>query len=214
MNVRLAGDTLLLAEYEAGIDPVVNARVVALGEALRQRRIDGVRDVVPGYASLGIHFDPLRTDLRELERALRTEADNVERSGRLQQPRIVEIPVLYGGPDAPDLAEVARFAGCSTRQVIELHASTLYHVYMLGFVPGFAYLGRVPSAIAAPRHRVPRDRVPPGSVGIAGQQTGVYPIETPVVWQLIGRTSSVMFDAGRDPASLLTPGDTVRFVPL
>jgi KipI family sensor histidine kinase inhibitor len=214
MNVRLAGDTLLLAEYEAGIDPAVNARVVALGDALRRRPIDGVRDVVPGYASLGIHFDPFRTDLRELERALRTAADEVEKSESLPPARLVEIPVRYGGSDGPDLAEVARFAGRSTRDVIDLHAATLYHVYMLGFVPGFAYLGRVPAAIAAPRHRVPRERVPPGSVGIAGQQTGVYPIETPGGWQLIGRTSSVMFDAGRAPASLLAPGDTVRFVPL
>jgi KipI family sensor histidine kinase inhibitor len=214
MNIRLAGDTLLLAEYEASIDPVVNARVVALGEALRRRHIDGVRDVVPGYASLGIHFDPLRTDLREVERALRTAAGEIERADRLPEARTIEIAVRYGGSDGPDLDEVARFAGCSTRQVIEWHASTPYHVYMLGFVPGFAYLGRVPSAIAAPRHRVPRDRVPPGSVGIAGQQTGVYPIETPGGWQLIGRTSSVMFDAGRDPSSLLAPGDTVRFVPL
>jgi KipI family sensor histidine kinase inhibitor len=214
MNVRLAGDTLLMAEYEGGIDPAVNARVVALGDALRRRHIDGVRDVVPGYASLGIHFDPLRTDLRELERALRTEAANVERHDGLPEPRTVEIPVRYGGADGPDLAEVARFAGCSTSKVVELHAATVYHVYMLGFVPGFAYLGRVPPAIAAPRHRVPRDRVPPGSVGIAGQQTGVYPIETPGGWQLIGRTASVMFDVERDPASLLAPGDTVRFVPL
>jgi KipI family sensor histidine kinase inhibitor len=214
MNVRLAGDTLLLAEYEAGIDPAINARVVAIGDALRRRNIEGVRDVVPGYASLGVHFDPLRTDLRELERALRTEAGDVEKSDRRPQSRIVEVPVRYGGPDGPDLADVARFAGCSTRRVIDLHASTLYHVYMLGFVPGFAYLGKVPSAIAAPRHRVPRERVPPGSVGIAGQQTGVYPIETPGGWQLIGRTASIMFDAERDPASLLAPGDSVRFVPL
>ena len=98
--------------------------------------------------------------------------------------------------------------------MIERHSALTYHVYMLGFVPGFAYLGKVPSAIASPRHRVPRERVPPGSVGIAGLQTGVYPIETPGGWQLIGRTASIMFDAERDPASLLAPGDTVRFVPL
>ena len=102
---------------------------------------------------------------------------------------------------------------CSTDEVIERHSATTYRVYMLGFVPGFAYLGRVPSSIAAPRHRVPRERVPAGSVGIAGQQTGVYPIETPGGWQLIGRTDSVMFDAGRTPASLLTAGDMARFVP-
>jgi KipI family sensor histidine kinase inhibitor len=213
MNVRLAGDTLLLAEYEPAVDPDVNARVVALAAAVRRRVVAGVRDVVPGYSSLGVHFDPLRTDLGALERALRADAKNLDQIDAFPPPRVVEIPMRYGGADGPDLDEVARFAGRTTREVIELHSSIAYRVYMLGFVPGFAYLGRVPAAIAAPRHRVPRERVAPGSVGIAGQQTGVYPIETPGGWQIIGRTSSVMFDAAREPASLLAPGDTVRFVP-
>jgi inhibitor of KinA len=213
MNVRLAGDTLLLAEYEPAVDPDINARVVALAAAVRRRAVAGVRDVVPGYFSLGVHFDPLRTDLGALERALRADAKSLDQTDSLPPPRVVEIPVRYGGADGPDLDEVARFAGCTLREVIELHSSIAYRVYMLGFVPGFAYLGRVPAAIAAPRHRVPRERVAPGSVGIAGQQTGIYPIETPGGWQIIGRTFSVMFDAAREPASLLAPGDTVRFVP-
>jgi KipI family sensor histidine kinase inhibitor len=213
MNVRLAGDTLLLAEYEPAIDPDVNARVVALAAAVRRRGVAGVRDVVPGYCSLGVHFDPLRTDLGALERGLRADAKHLGDLSALPPPRVVEIPVRYGGEDGPDLDAVAKFAGSTAGEVIELHSSIAYRVYMLGFVPGFAYLGRVPAAIAAPRHRVPRERVAPGSVGIAGQQTGVYPIETPGGWQIIGRTSSVMFDAAREPASLLAPGDTVRFVP-
>lgn len=213
MKVRLAGDTLLLVQLEPAIDPDVNARVVSLASAMRRRGLAGVRDVVPGYASLGVHFDPLRTDLGAIERALQTDVRALDDADALPQPRVVSIPVRYGGPDGPDLDEVARFAGCPSREVIELHAATSYRVYMLGFVPGFAYLGRVPAAIAAPRHRVPRERVPPGSVGIAGQQTGVYPIETPGGWQIIGRTSLVMFDPAREPASLLAPGDTVRFVP-
>lgn len=213
MKVRLAGDTLLLVDFEPVIDPLVNARVVALGHAVRGRGLAGVRDVVPGYCSLGIHFDPLRTDLVALERIVRSEGYALEATTDLPVSRVVEIPVRYGGDAGPDLDGVARFAGCSTREVIELHAGTTYRVYMLGFVPGFAYLGRVPSAIAAPRHRVPRERVPAGSVGIAGQQTGVYPIESPGGWQLIGRTSAVMFDPLREPASLLEAGDLVRFVP-
>jgi KipI family sensor histidine kinase inhibitor len=213
MNVRLAGDTLLLAEYEPAVDPDINARVVALAAAVRRRGVAGVRDVVPGYSSVGVHFDPLRTNLGALERALRADAKSLDRADTFPPPRTVEIPVSYGGGGGPDLDDVARFAGCTTREVIDLHSSITYRVYMLGFVPGFAYLGRVPAAIAAPRHRVPRERVAPGSVGIAGQQTGVYPIETPGGWQIIGRTSSVMFDAAREPASLLAPGDTVRFVP-
>jgi KipI family sensor histidine kinase inhibitor len=213
MTLRRAGDTLILIEFEPVIDPLINARVVQLGHALRQRRMPGVRDVVPGYSSLGVHFDPLRTDLSELERIARSEAAIAERVDRLPAARLVEIPVRYGGEDGPDLENVATFAGCSPREVIARHSGATYRVYMLGFVPGFAYLGRVPAEIAAPRHRVPRERVPAGSVGIAGQQTGVYPMETPGGWQIIGRTSVVMFDDAREPACLVQAGETVRFVP-
>lgn len=213
MNVRLAGDTLLLVEFEAAIDPLVNERVVELGRALRARRLAGVRDVVPGYCALGVHFDPLRIDLTALERVVAADGRALEAITALPEARLVEIPVRYGGPDGPDLDEVARFAARTTADVIALHSSTIYRVYMLGFVPGFAYLGSVPSLIAAPRHRVPRDRVPAGSVGIAGRQTGVYPIDSPGGWQLIGRTHAVIFDPAREPASLLAAGDAVRFVP-
>jgi KipI family sensor histidine kinase inhibitor len=213
MKVRLAGDTLLLVDFEPVIDPLVNERVVELAHALRARRLPGIRDIVPGYCALGVHFDPLRTDLSALQRAVAAEGHALEDITALPPARVVEIPVRYGGADGPDLEEVARFASCTTDDVIERHSTITYRVYMLGFVPGFAYLGRVSSTIAAPRHRVPRDRVPAGSVGIAGQQTGVYPIESPGGWQLIGRTDSVMFDAAREPASILAAGDMVRFVP-
>jgi KipI family sensor histidine kinase inhibitor len=213
MKIRLTGDTLLLVEFEAIIDPLVNERVVELGQALRARKLPGIRDIVPGYCALGLHFDPLRTDLSALERAVAADGHALEDITALPPARVIEIPVRYGGVDGPDLEDVARFANCTAGEVVERHATTTYRVYMLGFVPGFAYLGRVSSSIAVPRHRVPRDRVPAGSVGIAGQQTGVYPIESPGGWQLIGRTDSVMFDAAREPASLLAAGDMVRFVP-
>ena len=125
---------------------------------------------------------------------------------------MIEIPVQYGGDGGPDLNAVAGHAGCSEQEVIARHTQRTYRVYMLGFVPGFAYMGRVDPAIAAPRHRVPRERVPAGSVGIAGGQTGVYPVDSPGGWQLIGRTATVMFDANRAAPSLLAPGDLVRFV--
>jgi KipI family sensor histidine kinase inhibitor len=121
--------------------------------------------------------------------------------------------VSYGGADGPDLDAVAAFAGCTPEEVVERHAGRTYRVYMLGFVPGFAYMGRVDPTIAAPRHRMPREKVPAGSVGIAGEQTGVYPMETPGGWQLVGRTRLQMFDASRERPSLLAPGDLVRFVP-
>jgi KipI family sensor histidine kinase inhibitor len=127
---------------------------------------------------------------------------------------VIEIPVQYGGDGGPDLAAVAQFAGCTEEEVIARHSGVTYRVYMLGFVPGFSYMGRVDPNIAAPRHRVPRERVAAGSVGIAGGQTGVYPVDSPGGWQLIGRTDRVMFDPNREQPSLLAPGDLVRFVPV
>jgi inhibitor of KinA len=213
VNVRWSGDTLLLVEWEQTIDPDINQHAIDLGVRLRSRIGHVVRDIVPGYCSLGIHVDPLQTDLGALERVIREEERRVEAMGASSRPRVVELPVRYGGDDGPDLAAVAEWAHCSVGDVVERHASRTYRVYMLGFVPGFAYMGRVDTTIAAPRHRLPRERVPAGSVGIAGEQTGVYPIVTPGGWQLIGRTDAVMFDSARETPSLLQPGDLVRFVP-
>ncbi|MGE0460923.1 MAG: 5-oxoprolinase subunit PxpB [Vicinamibacterales bacterium] len=213
MRIRHAGDAMLLVELEPVIDPLVNERAIELGRLLRAREVPGVRDIVPGYCSLGIHFDPLRTDLVALEQAITEDGRAAGSVESLPEPAVHEIPVHYGGAAGPDLQAVADFAGCSTTEVIERHAAATYRVYMLGFVPGFAYLGRVDARIAAPRRRVPRDVVPAGSVGIAGEQTGIYPAATPGGWQIIGRTSVVMFDADRTPASLLAPGDLVRFTP-
>ncbi|MGQ0734593.1 MAG: 5-oxoprolinase subunit PxpB [Acidobacteriota bacterium] len=214
MNIRLSGDTMLLVEFEQAIDQAVNEAVIRLGDRLRTRLGRQVRDIVPAYASLGIHFDPLLTDLVALERAIEDEAGQPPEVLRVAERPAIEIPVRYGGEDGPDLEAVAEFADCEPEEVIQLHASQVYRVYMLGFVPGFAYLGRVDGRIAAPRHRVPRDRVPAGAVGIAGEQTGVYPISTPGGWQLIGRTDVRMFDLSRPEPSLLHPGDRVRFLPV
>ncbi len=213
MTVKLASDTMLLVEWEAVIDPVVNQRAIQLATQLRQRLGHAVRDIVPGYCSLGIHFDPLHTDLAALERIIAEEGRRVpEDDAPPNAARVIEIHVRYGGVNGPDLNNVASLANCSPDEVVRRHTARQYRVYMLGFVPGFAYMGRVDSSIAMPRHRVPRERVPAGSVGIAGEQTGVYPIATPGGWQLIGRTDAVMFDATRERPSLLQPGDMVRFV--
>lgn len=214
MRIRECGDTMLLVEFEPVIDPLVNERVIALAARLRERGARGVRDVVPGYRTVGVHFDPLQTDLAVLEAAIGSDAAGLAALVAVAPRAAIEIGVHYGGEDGPDLDAVASFAGCSPSEVIARHTARLYRVYMLGFVPGFAYLGRVDASIAAPRHRVPRERVPAGSVGIAGEQTGVYPVASPGGWQLIGRTWSVMFDPGRPQPSLLAPGDLVRFVPL
>jgi KipI family sensor histidine kinase inhibitor len=214
VKIRECGESMLLVELEAAIDPVVNERAILLAARLRKRGARGVRDVAPGYCTIGVHFDPLQTDLVALERAIQTEYAAVEGVATIGDRHPIEIPVEYGGDRGPDLAAVARHAGCSEDEVIARHTQRIYRVYMLGFVPGFAYMGRVDPSIAAPRHRVPRERVPAGSVGIAGGQTGVYPVDSPGGWQLIGHTNLVMFDADRDRPSLLTAGDLVRFVPV
>jgi KipI family sensor histidine kinase inhibitor len=210
--MRECGESMLLVELEAAIDPVVNERAILLAARIRARRPRGVRDVAPGYCTVGVHFDPLQTDLAALEHAIKAEFAAVEALGAVADRAVIDIPVRYGGADGPDLDAVAAFGQCSPDEVIARHTSRTYRVYMLGFVPGFCYMGRVDSTIAAPRHRIPRERVPAGSVGIAGGQTGVYPVESPGGWQLIGRTDTVMFDADRAQPSLLAPGDVVRFV--
>jgi inhibitor of KinA len=207
------GDACLLVELDARIDPGINARVLQIAAALSAAGVPGVRDVVPGYASVGVHFDPLRTSLIAIERAieaavLRPVAD--ETAG----PATVEVPVRYGESFGPDLAEIAAAAGCDEAEVVRLHAGQRYRVYMIGFLPGFAYLGLVPARIALPRHETPRARVPAGSVGIAGEQTGIYPVDSPGGWRIIGRTPWTMFDPRQHPPCPLRPGDSVRFVPI
>lgn len=206
-----AGDSLVLVEFESTVAPDVNRRAVALAAAIAAARVRGVRDVVPAYASVGVHVDPLRFDQAALDAVVSHAWDT---AASAEGPaRVVEIPVCYGAPFGPDLAEVAAFAGCSADDVIARHAAGRYRVYMLGFLPGFAYLGGVDDSIAMPRHSTPRTTVPAGSVGIAGRQTGVYPCESPGGWRLIGRTPLAMFDLTRPEPALLSPGDVVRFVP-
>jgi KipI family sensor histidine kinase inhibitor len=208
-----SGDSLLLVDLDAGMDPVVNARAVALADALRTAQLPGVRDVVPSYAGVGVHVDPLRLDAVALERAV-AEAWDVGPLEAGSTGRLVEIPVCYGGDHGPDLNEVATFAHCTPDDVIRRHSEAVYRVYMLGFLPGFAYLGAVDEVIAMPRRATPRAAVPAGSVGIAGRQTGVYPSASPGGWRLVGRTPWRMFDPSRPRPSALEAGDRVRFVPM
>jgi len=175
--------------------------------------IPGVRNLHPGYGSILIKFDALKLRHEELEEVLHGYLDRMEKVP-LPEPRLVEIPVCYGEDFGPDLNEVARLREISPERVIELHASATYIVYFLGFVPGFAYLGELPEELATPRLPTPRKSVPAGSVGIAGRQTGVYPVSTPGGWRLLGRTPVPMFQPERKEMSLLSIGDRVRFVPI
>jgi len=175
--------------------------------------VAGIRNLHPAYCSLLIRFDPLRTDHEMLESAV---CDCVEQFDSVVsiESRTVEIPIRYGDEFGPDLEDVAKLHGITSKEVVELHASATYTVYFLGFVPGFAYLGGLPEKIATPRRQTPRKQVPQGSLGIAGNQTGIYPCSTPGGWQIIGRTPLEMFRPNRENMSLLSIGDRVRFVPL
>jgi inhibitor of KinA len=208
-----AGDSAIVVEFEERIDPAVNARVIALADALQKAAITGVRDIVPTFRSVAVYFDPLRIDYNALLSQIEAEGGRpAPGSGRERTP--IRIPVCYGGEFGPDLPHVAAFAHMSEHEVIELHSSCMYRVFMLGFVAGFAYMGIVDARIAMPRHSTPRVRVPLGSVGIAGVQTGIYPAETPGGWQLIGRTPVRPFDAARAEPFLMKAGDTVQFAPI
>lgn len=209
------GEQGLVAELGAAIDPAVNARVHLLAAALKRQAVAGIHELVPGYRSLLILFDPLllpRSILRELVTAL-VRSDGVAENSR-EEGKLVRLPVCYGGDFGPDLEFVASHNGISPEEVIALHARETYPVYMLGFLPGFPYLGGLPSHIAAPRLRTPRQKVARGSVGIAGSQTGVYPLESPGGWRIIGRTPQRLFDPFRAEPFLLSPGDRIRFDPI
>lgn len=208
-----ASDQSLLICFGETITNAANEQVRKLLHLLAGQQILGVRNLHPAYCSLLVKFDPAKWQHEKLKRELReylARLDNV----KLPEPRHLEIPVCYGGEYGPDLEEVAALHKTGPEQIIKLHTSATYLVYFLGFVPGFAYLGELARELVTPRMPSPRKRVPAGSVGIAGNQTGVYPFETPGGWRLLGRTPVSMFRADRDGLSLLSLGDRVRFVPI
>ena len=208
-----AGDCALLVEFSQTISPAINARAIALARAVKTRCGAAVRDAVVGYATLTLYFDPLVVDADWMEAETRAIAATLEAQSETGG-RLVDVPVRYGGDLGPDMEAVARFAGLSEDDVIAIHAERAYRVYMIGFVPGFAYMARVDDRIAAPRRSTPRSAVPPGSVAIAGGQTGIYPAVTPGGWNIIGRTPLKPFDAAREQPSLFHAGDSVRFKPI
>jgi inhibitor of KinA len=211
LRIIEAGDAALVVELGDRIDVGLNARTVALADALSREPVAGMRDVVPTFASVTVYFDPLATDVEAL--SARITALGAAASGAVVDASraVVDVPVCYGGDLGPDLPDVARLAGVTEAEVIERHSAREYRVFMIGFVPGFAYLGVVDSAIAVPRRSEPRTRVPAGSVAIAGELTGIYPSETPGGWHVIGRTPFSPFALDRTPPCLLRAGDTVRF---
>ena len=208
-----AGDCALAVELGDDISPETNRAVRDLLVSIEDRTLDGITDLVPSYRSILVHYDPLVIDLPSLEEELTTLQASVSEGG-VSEPRCVLIPVLYGGDAGPDLEHVAEHNNLSIEEVVDIHTGTQYRVYMLGFSPGFPYLGGMSERIETPRLDTPRTAIPAGSVGIAEKQTGVYPTESPGGWQLIGRTPLAFFDPSAEPPCLLEAGDFIRFVPI
>ncbi len=200
------GDTALVLDFGDRVDRAISARVMAARDAVAAAGLEGIVDLVPTFCSLAVHFAPEQIGSADL--AARIGMLELAEAAAGRPGQAVRIPVLY---DGPDLGAVAQAAGLSPDEVAKLHAATPYHVYMLGFLPGFAYLGDLPESLRLPRLKEPRTRVPPGSVALAEQMTAVYPVQSPGGWHLIGRTPLILFDHRKDSPSLLQPGDEVRF---
>ena len=207
-----SGDTALVVEFGDTIDRTVNRQVIALAAALDKANLTGVIEGVPSYRSLMVHFDPIvvsSSDLQVQLKELLKESSDVDETGHLWT-----LPACYEGGLAPDLEYVAGETGLNPSQVIELHSSVNFHVYMIGFLPGYPYMGDLPDGLVLPRRKNPRIRVPPGSLAIAKSMTAVYPQASPGGWHLIGRTPVRLFDLRRTEAVFLSPGDKVRFKPV
>lgn len=212
-DIEAIADDALLLRLGDRIDPAINARVHVLCERIRLQRPEWLRDLVPAYASIGVFFDPLKVEIDHVRQWLHDLADaDLDGAAELPAPRIVQIPVHYGGEAGPDLESAAAELGLTPAQLAQRHAAGDYTVAMIGFAPGFPYLLGLDPALALPRLSTPRTAVPAGSVAIGGAQTGIYPRESPGGWRLIGRTPLALFDPTSDPPALLAPGDRVRFV--
>jgi inhibitor of KinA len=214
-RLETAGEQGLVVELGDRIDPAVSARVRWLARALADHLPEGVLELVPTYRSLLVVHDPLRLSRAHL--AARVEAlleEMPEEPAPASAARLVRVPACYGGELGPDLEAVARHHGLTPAQVVELHSSAAYVVYMLGFTPGFAYLGGLPERLATPRLDTPRPLVAAGSVGIAGVQTGIYPVASPGGWRIVARTPLRLFDPASRTPFLFAPGDRVRFEPV
>lgn len=207
------GESALTVQLGSTITESVADAVRAFASGLEAAGLTGIRELVPTYCTVMVHFDPAVWSFGALSQRLTALADGLAVAGAGESD-LVEIPVLYGGEAGPDLEFVASHNGLTPEEVIRRHAEPAYLVYMLGFTPGFPYLGGMDESIAAPRLKTPRVKIPAGSVGIAGSQTGVYPIDSPGGWQLIGRTPLRLFDMDGENKFLLKAGQRVRFVPI
>ena len=209
------GESGLVVEFGSKIDPEVNALVHRLSAQVKTEISAGVDAVAPTYRSLTIYFNPLKISRDEIKTRVRKIHAGLSADARAeQQSRVVYIPTCYGGEFGPDLPFVSRHTGLDQAEIVQIHSSTAYMLYMIGFTPGFPYLGGMSEKIAAPRLEKPRTVIPAGSVGIAGTQTGLYPMESPGGWQLIGRTPIKVFDPANKNPFLYSAGDYLKFEPV
>jgi len=206
----LMGDRGLLLEFGDEIHPQVNEKVRRMALAIPAESIDGLVEIVPTYRSLLIHYNPLILSIEDLKRRLVRLEKGLQQTP-LPQPKLTHIPVVYGGEYGPDLEYVARYHTISPEEVIRLHCSKPYQIYMIGFMPGYPYMGELPDALVTPRLKTPRLSVPQGSVAIAQKQTGIYSMESPGGWQILGRTPVKLFAPEKEPPALLQMGDLVQF---
>ena len=205
------GDSSVLVQFGDEIDLTINQCVHALANLIANSLFNGVIETVPAYTTLLVHYDPLMLSFTQLKDHLRAQIPQIEEI-RSQKPRLVEVPVIYGGELGPDLEFVASHCDLRVEDVIRIHSEKIYTVYMMGFTPGFPYMGKLDDAIIMPRLETPRTRVPAGTVAIAGSQTGIYSIESPGGWRLIGWTSLKLFEPESESPFLFSPGDEVKFI--
>ena len=213
-TISPVGDSAILISFGDVICPTINRKIQHVIETIHDMKDPAIYELIPAYTSLMIQYDALAYSYTELKSKLEPVLSiNIDISEE-DRVTVVEIPTLYGGDYGPDLSSVASYHNMSEHDVIKIHSGTDYLVYMLGFIPGFAYLGGMNPCIATPRLQAPRQSIPAGSVGIAGEQTGIYPSQSPGGWQIIGRTPVVMYDLERESPSLLSAGQYVRYVPI
>ena len=206
----ICGDSALNIEFGNEISEEINKKIRAASALIENREISGISEVVPTYRSLMIHYDPLIIEYEELISILKWIEENIK-NVELYSPEIIEIPVLYGGQYGPDIENVVMHNKLTVEEVIKIHTSAEYLIYMLGFTPGFPYLGGMDKRIATPRLHSPRTKIPAGSVGIAGEQTGIYPVQSPGGWQLIGSTPIELFNPDSENPILLKSGNHIVF---
>lgn len=212
-TLKPLGDSALLVTFGNKMDLRLNQRVHALAALLDSAPLAGIRETVPAYATLLVHYDPLALTYAQAADWVRGGLERAE-SAVTRKPRLVEVPTRYGGASGPDLEAVAASRALSAADVIRVHSGREYLVYMMGFTPGFPYMGKLDEAIVTPRLETPRTLVRAGTVAIAGAQTGIYPLDSPGGWRLIGWSPLTLFDPAGESPFLFAPGDTVRFIPM